>query len=112
MVFLRQFLNNACPNIVAPVAPPSGVTRGPANQASFQDCITQLSAQFHLAVTNQPADRYWAFQWYEMVIFLGSPSFWLDSASGRSGDNTKGVTVKLRFAAEQDANFRIDDECV
>ncbi len=68
---LHQFLYNACPNIVAPVAPPSGVTRGPANQASFQDCITQLSAQFHLAVTNQPADRYWAFQWYEMAIFLG-----------------------------------------
>jgi hypothetical protein len=31
----------------------------------------QLSNQFHLAVTYQPADRYWAFQWYEMAIFLG-----------------------------------------
>jgi hypothetical protein len=27
-------------------------------------------------------------------------------------DNTKGVTVKLRLAAKQDANFRIDDEFV
>jgi hypothetical protein len=69
--YLHQFLYNSCPNIVAPTPPPSNATRAPANQATFQDCITQLSTQLHLAVTNQPADRYWTFQWYETAIFLG-----------------------------------------
>lgn len=67
---LHQFLSNACPNIVSPPPPPSGITRAPANQGVFQDCITQLSAHFHLAVTSQPASRYWTFQWYETAIFI------------------------------------------
>jgi ABC-type transport system involved in multi-copper enzyme maturation permease subunit len=69
---LHQFLVSACPNIVAPVvAPTANATREPANQATFQDCITHLSNQFHLAVTYQPANRYWTFQWYETAIFVG-----------------------------------------
>jgi hypothetical protein len=68
---LHQFLVNSCPYIVAPGTAPSNATRGPANQTIFNDCIAQLSTQFHLAVAYQPADRYWAFQWYETAIFLG-----------------------------------------
>ena len=33
--------------------------------------MAQLSAKFHLAVTYQPASRYWPFQWYETSIFVG-----------------------------------------
>jgi ABC-type transport system involved in multi-copper enzyme maturation permease subunit len=69
---LHQFLVNACPNIVTPaVAPTANAARGPANQATFQDCVSHLSSQFHLAVTYQPADRYGTFQLYETAIFLG-----------------------------------------
>jgi hypothetical protein len=68
---LHQFLVNACPTIVNPSAVPSGATRAPAPTESFNDCIAHLSTQFHLAVTYQPASRYWDFQWYEMAIFLG-----------------------------------------
>ena len=68
---LHQFLVTACPNVVNPPAPPSGLSRAPANQAVFQDCITQLSGKYHLAVTYQPASRYWAFQWWETAIFVG-----------------------------------------
>jgi hypothetical protein len=70
--FLHQFLYGACPNIVAPPPPSTGGPRvQPANQAAFQDCMAQLSAKFHLAVTYQPASRYWSFQWYETAIFVG-----------------------------------------
>lgn len=68
---LHQVLYRACPNMVAPPPPPTGVSRQPANQGAFQDCMTQLSAKFHLAVTYQPASRYWSFQWYEAAIFVG-----------------------------------------
>jgi hypothetical protein len=66
---LHQFLVGACPTIASPQTP--DVRRGPANPTIFHDCITQLSAKFHLAVTYQPADRYWTFQWYETAIFVG-----------------------------------------
>jgi len=70
--FLHQYLNRACPNMVAPPAPSTGgPARQSANQADFQDCMTQLSAKFHLAVTYQPASRYRPFQWYETAIFVG-----------------------------------------
>jgi len=68
---LHRFLVNACPNIVNPPAAPSGATRAPASAGNFNDCISHLSTQFHLAVTFQPASRYWDFQWYETAIFLG-----------------------------------------
>lgn len=67
---LHQFLVGACPNIASP--PTTGVGgHGPANQTIFQDCITQLSAKYHQAVTYQPPSRYWTFQWYETAIFVG-----------------------------------------
>lgn len=68
---LHQFLVNACPSIVNPDAAPSGATRAPAPAGNFNDCMAHLSTKFHLAVTYQPASRFWDFQWYEMAIFLG-----------------------------------------
>jgi hypothetical protein len=71
---LHRFLQTACPNIGAPPVgggtPPVGGHQ-PANQETFQACINQLSAKFHLAVTYQPASRYWPLQGYETAIFLG-----------------------------------------
>jgi hypothetical protein len=66
---LHTFLQRICPNIGAP--PNSGGTGRPA-PTTFQDCIAHLSAKFHLAVTYQPASRYWTFQWLEMAIFLAA----------------------------------------
>lgn len=70
---LHDFLVGACPSIASPPLRPTGLgnVHGPANQAEFQDCITALSTSFHEAVTYQPADRYWAFQWSETAIFAG-----------------------------------------
>jgi hypothetical protein len=72
---LHQFLVNDCPDIIAQANPPSGVSRGPADPVVFQNCIAKLAGQYHLVVTNQPADRYWTFQWYESAIFVGLAAF-------------------------------------
>jgi ABC-type transport system involved in multi-copper enzyme maturation permease subunit len=72
---LHKFLRTACPNIGAPPvgggAPPVVGGHRPANQETFQACIDQLSAKFHLAVTYEPASRYWPLQGYETAIFVG-----------------------------------------
>jgi hypothetical protein len=72
---LHQFLQTTCPNIVNPAAPPTGISRAPADATGFRDCVTQISAKFHLAVTYQPANHYWPLQWYETAIFLGAALF-------------------------------------
>jgi hypothetical protein len=69
---LHQFIATACPSVASP--PPSstgGLSHIPADQNAFTDCLAQLSANFHEVVTNQPANRYWTFQWYETTIFVG-----------------------------------------
>ena len=63
-----EFLDRSCPAVVAPQT--SGGSLGPAFQTAFQDCISHLSASYHLAVTYQPASRYWALQWDETSIFV------------------------------------------
>lgn len=70
---LHQFLETACPSVVAlpGEAPNPQLKRRPANQADFNDCIAQIAATYHEAVTYQPADRYWTFQWYAMSIYFG-----------------------------------------
>jgi hypothetical protein len=68
---LHQFLATACPNIATlPARPTAGLTRAPADRNDFQECISKLSAKFHLAVTYQPPRHYWLLQWYEMAIFI------------------------------------------
>jgi ABC-type transport system involved in multi-copper enzyme maturation permease subunit len=68
---LHGFLQKACPNIGAPPVSGGGSpSHQPANEETFQSCINQLSAKFHLAVTYQPASRYWLLQGYETAIFI------------------------------------------
>jgi ABC-2 family transporter protein len=79
-----QFLENACPGLGGPPAGQGAVSSGPlggsksvvqaggkANQ-QFQECIHKLSAYLHVAVVYQPANRYWPFQIYETLIFVGA----------------------------------------
>ena len=40
-------------------------------RAAFDQCLAKVATEFHVAVTYQPASRYWAFQWYETLVFLG-----------------------------------------
>jgi hypothetical protein len=69
---LHGFLQKACPNIGGPPVSGGGSPgHQPANEETFQACINQLSAKFHLAVTYQPASRYWPLQGYETAIFIG-----------------------------------------
>jgi hypothetical protein len=49
--------------------PPQGTSRGGASFSNiFDSCAHHLDLRN--LVTYQPANRYWAFQWYEMAIFL------------------------------------------
>jgi hypothetical protein len=41
-------------------------------QQVLQDCVAKVGRTFHEGVTYQPASRYWAFQWYELAIYLGA----------------------------------------
>ena len=50
-----------------------GHTRAPAGAArGLQQCGARLNAQYHEAVSYQPASRYWPLQWYELAIFLAA----------------------------------------
>ncbi len=51
-----------CPNIKPP-------HHGQSADALIQRCVAQLRIRDLL--TYQPASRYWAFQWYELAIYLG-----------------------------------------
>jgi hypothetical protein len=71
-----QFLTGACPQL-GTGAPPGG---GPGVRAqvpdavrtALEDCVAKVGATYHQLVTYQPANRYWAFQWYELAIYLGA----------------------------------------
>ncbi|MFZ0668153.1 MAG: ABC transporter permease subunit, partial [Acidimicrobiales bacterium] len=89
-----QFLENACPGLGGPPGGQGAVSNRPLGGSSsvvqsagkanqqFQDCIHKLSGYLHVAVVYQPANRYWPFQIYETLIFvgaaalLGSLSWW------------------------------------
>ena len=43
-----------------------------AVEQALQDCVARVGAVYHQAITYQPESRYWAFQWYELAIFLGA----------------------------------------
>ena len=80
-----QFMNNSCPNLGSgspgPGAPVGGgLIGGSGNRAevpqaaqnALQDCIAKVAVKFHEVATYQPASRYWAFQRYELAIYLGA----------------------------------------
>ncbi|MGH8987272.1 MAG: hypothetical protein ACRDXC_01565, partial [Acidimicrobiales bacterium] len=62
-----QHLLRTCPTLEQIVKSGPG---GPT--PSFHACLEKLSATFHTVVTYQPANRFWAFQWAEMGIFLAA----------------------------------------
>jgi hypothetical protein len=68
---LNQFLTSACPAIAAGPSPTTGpLSRAPANQQTFNDCLARISAHYHLAVTYQPTSHYWPLQWYETGLYV------------------------------------------
>jgi len=72
------FLRKACSSVPGINGqPPPGVPGGPAHSAvpgngqqAFQQCVTAVSAKFHEVVMYQPANRFWAFQTYETLLFV------------------------------------------
>lgn len=69
------FLHQACASALRP--PPGDRTgarvhAGRAAQQAFFDCIHNVGASYHEALTYQPNARFWEFQWAETAIFLGA----------------------------------------
>jgi hypothetical protein len=71
-----QVLMNDCPGLnKGGSGAAGGRTHGPASAAAQQglhDCVAKVGNTYHEVVAYQPANRYWAFQWYELMIFLGA----------------------------------------
>ena len=81
-----QFMRSACPAIGAGqqaggasgggglgLGSSGSHTQVPAAaQNALRDCAAKTATTFHELVTYQPAGRYWAFQWYELAIYLGA----------------------------------------
>ena len=72
-----EALASTCPSLNDALPPPpsgDGVRTQVPTQVknSLQDCITKVGAKYHEVVAYQPGSRYWAFQWYELAIFLGA----------------------------------------
>src|ERR1035438_9947281 len=51
----------------APTAPGCACSTSPNSSHPPTDCVVEWHEAHH-----QPASRYWAFQWYELAIFLGA----------------------------------------
>jgi hypothetical protein len=69
---ISAFLHRYCPKVGIPPTtshPGQGVARvvGPS---AGRACLAKVTKTFHLVVTYQPANRYWAFQWLESGIFV------------------------------------------
>ncbi len=63
------FVGQYCPTIAHPALPgQSGKFAG--DPGTFETCRQQAANVFHLAVTYQPAGRYWTFQWLEAAIYV------------------------------------------
>jgi hypothetical protein len=77
-----DFLRKACPNLpgldgqpaggqgVQAVRPHAAVSAN--GQQAFQQCISTISTKYHQVVSYQPANRFWAFQTYETVLFVAA----------------------------------------
>lgn len=64
------FLNQYCPTIAHPPLVPGQVGKFAGDPSAFETCRQQAAGVFHFAVTYQPADRYWTFQWLEAAIYV------------------------------------------
>jgi hypothetical protein len=58
----HEYLQQHCAAIALP-----GRSPGPS---AFHACETLLTSRFHLAVSYEPAGKFWAFQSYETAVFL------------------------------------------
>jgi hypothetical protein len=71
----QDAVTTLCPGIQLPVPGGplgDGPTKVPDNvKDTVHGCVSQLSAQYHVLVTYQPASRYWLFQALEAGLFLG-----------------------------------------
>lgn len=73
------FFNKFCPTVFSGLPPSGGggpfthsVAQAPPKaQGAFQQCITTIAAKYHEVVVYQPANRFWTFQVYETLIFVG-----------------------------------------
>jgi hypothetical protein len=72
-----SYLQHACSSLpgLNGQAPSSGsrvqhVAVSPSGQQAFQDCVDTVSKHFHQIVVYQPANRFWAFQTYETLLFV------------------------------------------
>lgn len=85
----NSFLSHACPNLGPgkPVMHGSGesgpVPAPPGARNALKECVTKVAEKYHVVTTYQPARRFWAFQWYELAIYLAAAlilsgiCFWL-----------------------------------
>lgn len=68
-----QYVAHACPSLNRAVhafsAAGGQVGSGPSN-SQIQACLSRLATSVHTAVTYQPANRFWPFQFAEMGVFL------------------------------------------
>jgi hypothetical protein len=58
-----------CPTIDQGGHGPAGPVPDAVRQ-QMHDCITRIGENYHQAVTYQPGERYWTFQWWELAVFL------------------------------------------
>jgi ABC-2 family transporter protein len=73
--FTSDLLSTMCPNLVLgqPIAESGGRTQVPVGiKSTLEDCISKVGETYHLVVTYHPANRYWAFQWLELGIYLAA----------------------------------------
>lgn len=73
----RSVLSDTCPGLGTRASdePRSGLAHQQAPQSAvdrMHDCVTRIGTTYHEAVAYQPAQRYWALQWYETAIFVGA----------------------------------------
>jgi ABC-2 family transporter protein len=69
-----EVLGTTCPTVVAAVPRSTGNrTQVPIDlEANLRSCVATLGKTYHQVVSYQPASRYWAFQWFELAIYLGA----------------------------------------
>lgn len=73
-----RFLARACPRLSQDLRPPPGPghavrVKAPDDvKSALHECVAKVGSKYHVIATYQPAGRYWAFQLYELAIFLGA----------------------------------------